>query len=106
MDEQDMPDTNYERIYLQVRDIEGNLVDPSFGDLTWCADQINDTDIEYVRADLFAALRAQNEQLIAALKEIASAPSYTSSQQDISDAVYHIADKARAALENLKRDEK
>ena len=54
---------------------------------------------------IIATLRAQNERLIAALKEIASVPSYTSSQQDISDAVCHIADKARAALENLRRDE-
>lgn len=41
----DMPD----RIYLQV-DPEGEGYPGSEG-VTWCADRINETDIEYVRAD-------------------------------------------------------
>ncbi len=41
-----------ERIFLQIRDDEGNLLDASEGDdVTWCVDQINDTDEEYVRAE-------------------------------------------------------
>lgn len=44
-----------ERIYLQ-HDPEndgGPFADAS--DVTWCADRINDNDIEYVRVDLIAA---------------------------------------------------
>lgn len=37
-----------ERIYLQTDD-EGYEEANALGDLTWCADKINETDVEYVR---------------------------------------------------------
>jgi len=46
---------SYKRIYLQVKDLDGNKIDPESGEVTWCVDQINDSDIEYVRADLLTA---------------------------------------------------
>ncbi len=52
-----------ERIFLQIRDDEGNLLDASEGDdVTWCVDQINDTDEEYVRVESRAATRAGEAQ--------------------------------------------
>lgn len=38
-------------IYLQWYDEDGNEVDPHGGDVTWCDDRINDTDVAYIRAD-------------------------------------------------------
>ena len=35
-----------ETIYLQWQDYEGE-------DVTWCVDKINETDVEYVRKDLY-----------------------------------------------------
>lgn len=52
---------SHERIYLQ----------PGTGDdATWCQDRINDDDIEYVRADLYAAAQAEIERLEDALLDI------------------------------------
>ena len=46
----DIPDV----IYLQVDE---------FPEITWCTEKIHDTDVEYVRADLLAAARSENERL-------------------------------------------
>ena len=43
------------RIYLQCRDDLGELIPPD-NDITWCEDNINDTDEEYVRSDIATAL--------------------------------------------------
>lgn len=37
-----------ERIYLQCYDDQGEYLDPISGEVTWCVDQINETDAEYV----------------------------------------------------------
>ena len=37
-----------DKIYLQINDDLGEELD----DITWCEDRIEDTDIEYIRADL------------------------------------------------------
>lgn len=52
-----------ERIWLQVCDDAGCV--ESFAEhdgVTWCQHRINDTDIEYVRADRIAALEAENAE--------------------------------------------
>lgn len=38
-------------IYLQVGEDVDDYDDVSWADATWCIDKINDSDIEYVRAD-------------------------------------------------------
>jgi hypothetical protein len=47
------------RIWLQRSEggKDGDYKDHS--DVTWCADAINRTDVEYVRIDLYNSLRAQ-----------------------------------------------
>lgn len=55
---------NYERIYLQ----------PFAGDEgghTWCSERIDNDDVEYVRADLYATLTARVEELEGALRPFA-----------------------------------
>lgn len=61
-----MTNSAEERVYLQV---DGD----AFGDwegVTWCKDQINDTDVEYVRADLATASAQQARE--EALREAAN----------------------------------
>ena len=61
----------YETIWLQV-DPDGESYDPEQWDLeddaTWCKDQINANDVEYVRADIaeakLAAEQAKNVKLL------------------------------------------
>ena len=48
----DTPD----RIYLQTHDELGNEMDYILDEITWCVDQINDTDVEYVHVDKYRAL--------------------------------------------------
>lgn len=48
-----------ERIWLQI-DPEAEQFD-WWDAQTWCSDQINDTDLEYVRADVVESLRQQLE---------------------------------------------
>lgn len=40
-----------EKIYLQV-DPEGESADDFFDGVTWCADRINNSEVEYVRVDI------------------------------------------------------
>lgn len=47
----------HKRIWLQNNPDE---------DTTWCQDKINDEDIEYTRADLYASLERRNEELVKA----------------------------------------
>jgi len=43
----------HEYIYLQVEDEEGNPIDPlEEPGWTWCQDRINQSDVEYVKANL------------------------------------------------------
>ncbi len=44
-----------ERIWLQS--------DEEHGEPTWCEDKINDDDVEYIRADVYAQLETENERL-------------------------------------------
>jgi hypothetical protein len=39
-----------EVIYLQIRDEDGNILDIVNDEVTWCAKQINENDVMYVRA--------------------------------------------------------
>jgi len=63
----DAPTDAPERIYLQWCDDpecdtpfeEHNI----HGDVLWCEDRISDSDIEYVRADIAASLRAERDAL-------------------------------------------
>ena len=45
----------YETIYLQW----GNHAD--WDSITWCADEIDDDDVEYIRKDIYDELKAENE---------------------------------------------
>lgn len=49
-----------ERIYLQIEDDEFRI---PILETTWCQDKINESDIEYVRADLLSAAQAEIEAL-------------------------------------------
>jgi len=40
-------------IYLQVDQTE----------VTWCQDKINDSDVEYIRKDIYDSLKEENERL-------------------------------------------
>lgn len=46
------------RIFLQ-RPEGGTYEDHKGQELTWCADQVNPEDVEYVRIDLFRSLQNQ-----------------------------------------------
>ncbi len=48
-----------ERIYLQQEEFSST----DLGGQTWCIDRIDESDTEYVRADLFATLEAENKEL-------------------------------------------
>ena len=52
-----------ERIYLQR---DWDCVDEGCApheETTWCAEKIHDVDVEYVRADIVAELRAERDRL-------------------------------------------
>jgi hypothetical protein len=53
----------HERIWLQTEA-------ESTGEMTWCEDKINDDDVEYVRVDLFASLKVENEASKEMLNEL------------------------------------
>lgn len=64
-----------ERIYLQAGDDRDTFDD--MDGVTWCKDQINDSDIEYVRADVhdianaeITRLQIANDNLIGLLREV------------------------------------
>ena len=42
-----------EIIYLQLFDDYGECLDPSENEVTWCSDQINESDIKYVLERIF-----------------------------------------------------
>ena len=48
------------RIYLQA---DSNFPVDTGEEVTWCVDEINDTDTEYVRLDVYEELRAENAAL-------------------------------------------
>ena len=52
-----------ERIYLQLgnEDIEPSAKFSDYGDVTWCADKIDENDVEYVRADIVRAERKRRK---------------------------------------------
>ena len=52
------------QIYLQSYNSD------CYDDNTWCVDQINDEDIEYILQSEYDKLRAENERLKMALREI------------------------------------
>ena len=55
-----------DKIYLQVEDSSG-----MFGETTWCENKINETDIEYIRADELATLRERVRELEKVLEYMA-----------------------------------
>ena len=61
------------RIWLQV-DPEGERYDDPLGSdwdgVTWCQDQMNTTDVEYVRSDEIERLEAENARLEAIVAEV------------------------------------
>ncbi len=57
--------SDHERIFLQT--IEES--DHQYEGRTWCQDQIDETDTEYVRADLFATLETERIDLLNAITE-------------------------------------
>ena len=50
--------SDYERIWLQAGTGSWEIT----GDVTWCQNKINDDDVEYVRVDLYAALKRESEE--------------------------------------------
>lgn len=88
-----------ETIYLQV-DPEG--IGPSEWDTldgaTWCADQINDSDVRYVRADRIEQLEVERDEAASAVRRLSEGQPF--------DAVV-IADtvKRRTAQLEAERDE-
>lgn len=54
-----------DRIYLQIDPEDENLDRFHKSEITWCQDQINDYDVEYIRADKYF-------QLLKFVKEVAS----------------------------------
>ena len=58
--------SDYERIYLQTVEVSST----EYEGRTWCQDRIDDTDTEYVRADLLADLRSQRDALKATVRDL------------------------------------
>jgi hypothetical protein len=66
-----MSDKPHERIWLQYHDEDGEPND--YGEsVTWCKDKINDTDVEYVRADAAVAQSKEIRELVEALMYVES----------------------------------
>jgi hypothetical protein len=38
------------KIYLQIEDNDGDGLE----EITWCTDRINDSDVQYIRADIIS----------------------------------------------------
>ncbi len=66
---------DHERIYLQ----DVNNAGPE--GRTWCYSRIDDVDTEYVRADLFATLESEVEELRQKVSHV---------ERDAKDAIVHI----------------
>ena len=58
----------YKHIWLQIKDEDGNDNPPDNDTLTWCQDRINDTDVEYVRADVLQELEGELAEAIPLVK--------------------------------------
>jgi hypothetical protein len=59
-------------IYLQWHGGEPEAGSVDHADVTWCADRMNDSDVEYVLAEEVACYRQMNERLIAQLERQAA----------------------------------
>ena len=60
------------RIYLQWFDEDGEKLDPTKDEITWCVDCINETDVSYVREKTIQAL----ERVAKAAKVICEVSKY------------------------------
>ena len=81
------------KIYLQSYDSD------CYDDNTWCVDQINDEDIEYILQSEYDKLRAENERLKMALREIIDTSSkYKLENDDNSNNYWEWDDNALALL--------
>ena len=47
-----------EQIYLQVTDGIGEPINPDTGEVTWCEDEQDPSDVKYIRADIVRKLEA------------------------------------------------
>ena len=59
------PEPMYEEIWLQCPNLDS--MSEWYGEVTWCQDQQNDDDTKYVRADLFASIEKQRDELLEVL---------------------------------------
>ena len=57
----------FDRIWLQTC---GDSMSEWYGEITWCQDKVHDDDVEYVSARLYAELKQQRDELLAALNAI------------------------------------
>ena len=84
-----------ERIYLQIT---GDMYEDAMVEgVTWCADMINDTDVEYIRADVAEAKAAEAQR--EALQEAAKVIKGINWQWDVSTGETH--GKCLQAIEQL-----
>lgn len=90
-----------ERIYLQL------IHEDDWAAATWCADQIEHDDVEYVRADRITALEAENKALREGLEFYAGPENYVG-RGDLLTMDFIIfedcGDRARALLAKEKTD--
>ena len=79
-----------ERIWLQTEESE------DFCGITWSSDRVNDSDIEYVKAEALSRIRAERDEMRKALEWYAD------------PLMEHIGERARRALNKQKevRNEK
>jgi len=86
-----------QKIYLQDY-CEDYLSD---GNTTWCDDKQNDDDIEYILRSEYNALRAENERLREALREIIALDDGNSILKYY-ERYYQVFRLARQALKEVK----
>jgi len=81
-----------DKIYLQ-------WADEDYDEITWCVDQIDDTDVEYSRVTLeeLAALRRVAEAAREFLDDETFLRPYTTTQEDALKSAFAEYDKCRAA---------
>lgn len=98
-----------ERIYIQTGEDFDEEIAELNDDMTWCAERVYQSDIEYIRADIHAAALARVARLEAALRVYADPGSWSDPMDDYGNPVGDVFvnplgfgepyEPARAALE-------
>ena len=94
-----------EKVYIQTCDELGNEMDMILDEVTWCVDQINDTDPEYILADKYRALEEINALLLALFQEWMDTP-FLEDAEEWEEWVSKFGPRVDAAVADAERWDK